>query len=180
MTDRRWQCRCGAFNRPIDPDCEACGQQRVHESPPDSAPHCPLDGAALDRDGSCPRGGGFPLTMRCPFACPFCRQPLEWSGGCLHCDGSATPSDRATWTIPGARYEFDDEHGRPRGDGQHWIRASPAPARSPLERRPRQPALRIRTLLAQLPATPEPTDPARRRALLRAQAAALLAQDPQP
>jgi hypothetical protein len=41
--------------------------------------------------------------------CPHCRQPLGWAGDCSACHGSAYEW-RASWTFPGARYDFENGH----------------------------------------------------------------------
>lgn len=84
---------------------------------------CPFDGTQLDPGtGFCLSGNGYPEGVPCPFVCPICRHRLEWSGACYGCHGSETPSDRATWSFPGARYETHDEDAKPIGDGQHRVK----------------------------------------------------------
>jgi hypothetical protein len=63
----------------------------------------------------------------CPFACPMCRKPLEWSGACYACHGTIT-GQREDWSFPGDRYELE------RG---HWVKvaAGPRPACSRVENR---------------------------------------------
>ena len=113
---------------------------------------CPHDQAPLATDGYCQRGSGYPLTVACPFACPYCRQPLEWSGACLHCHGSATPLLRDSWTYPGDRWETHDPDDRPIGDGQHWQRVATGP-RPVYRPSPEESAIlqRVLTRLAQSP-----------------------------
>ena len=83
--------------------------------------HCPYhDGVALGPDGYCPVATGYPLGVLRQDACPYCRATLEWDGGCLRCHGCGT-GERRDWTFPGERYDRFDDHGRPLGDGQHWI-----------------------------------------------------------
>jgi len=97
-------------------------RSREGDPPDEGAPKfCQIDGYKLDELGFCLEGNGYSVDVRCPFACPICRRPLEWSGGCLGCHGSATPSDRNTWMFPGDRYETYDVRGQPIGDGQHWV-----------------------------------------------------------
>lgn len=117
-----WLCACRANNGPEHDRCEGCGTLRPRVALRESEPsRCPFDGEPLAADGFCARGAGYPIDRRCALACPYCRQPLEWSGACLACHGSRTPSDRRTWTMPGDRYELDHESGGPRGDGRHWV-----------------------------------------------------------
>lgn len=113
---------------------------------------CPHDQAPLAGDGYCQRGQGYPLTVACPFACPYCRQPLEWSGACLHCHGSATPLLRDSWSYPGDRWETHDPDDRPIGDGQHWQRVATGP-RPVYRPSPEESAIlqRVLTRLAQSP-----------------------------
>jgi hypothetical protein len=86
---------------------------------------CPFDGTQLDpATGFCLSGNGYPEGMLCPFVCPFCRRRLEWSGACYGCHGSEMPSERATWSFPGARYETHDEDGKPISDGQHRVKVA--------------------------------------------------------
>jgi hypothetical protein len=107
-----WVClRCEAQNR--GRTCEACGWERVAVAAP-AVWHCPADGAPLRENGWCTSGRGYALSAKCPFACPLCRQPLHWSGGCPHCHGCTT-GDREDWTYPGDRWEVDDE-------SKHWRR----------------------------------------------------------
>ena len=130
-----WTCTCHTLNLANVSQCEHCGQLKPTNSPAKIPLRCKSDGATLAADGYCSRGSGYPLDLACPFACPYCRQPLDWSGGCLHCHGSATPLDRDTWTFPGDRYERDDEHGIPLGDGQHWryVLKGPRPVYRPTQ-----------------------------------------------
>ncbi len=79
------------------------------KSPPKG---CNICGGWLDEKGFCATGGGYPVTMLCPFVCPFCRKLLKWDGACMFCFGSHTPEDRATWTFPGDEYQVE---------GGHWI-----------------------------------------------------------
>lgn len=73
---------------------------------------CPAgDGGILNEKGYCAIGRGYFSQMSCPFACPRCRQTLDWDGGCSHCHGCTT-ADRDDWTFPGDRYEFTDAHWR--------------------------------------------------------------------
>ncbi len=71
----------------------------------------------LDDKGFCTRRGGFPLTMACPFVCPFCRQGLTWDGGCNWCHGTYNMDDRESWTFPGDQYD---------AVGGHWLRIGKA------------------------------------------------------
>ena len=93
-------------------ECKACGF-KVAE--PDrsgkSAPkRCPC-GSALMASGKCEETGNYPANLNHPpFVCPFCRSPLDWQGGCVHCYGSATSADRTTWTFPGDDYEVSGPH----------------------------------------------------------------------
>lgn len=105
---------------------------------------CPHDGAILDTSGVCHLGGGYGylayrevllddnktdvrlLARPCPFACPICREFLEWDGRCEKCHG-CTSGSRDDWTFPGDRYDLFDDEGKPLPDGtkaggQHWIK----------------------------------------------------------
>jgi len=104
------------------------------ESTSPTAPtHCPYHDppVELERRGLglwCPAGNGYPLFVRREEACPVCRRPLEWDGGCFACHGTAT-GDRADWCFPGQRYDRYDDEGLPLGDGQHWVKTDGAPNR---------------------------------------------------
>ena len=127
---RGWICACGASNKAPDNVCETCGEIRpavALEAGSKGQPECYIDGEMLQGDGFCVRGGGYPLNLVCHFACPYCRGPLGWDGGCGRCFGSLTSTDRRTWTFPGDRYELDDERGQPRGDGKHWVLVAKGP-----------------------------------------------------
>lgn len=127
---RRWKCACGADNKAPDQTCETCGEVRPSAALAAGSTaerRCPYDGEGLRSDGFCVRGGGYPLGLECQTACPYCRGLLSWSGGCGRCFGTTTSADRRTWTFPGDRYECDDEQGRPRGDGRHWILVAKGP-----------------------------------------------------
>jgi hypothetical protein len=100
-------------------------------SPP--VKRCRHDHAELDGDGFCPAGNGYPLGKRCPFVCPLCRLPLEWDGRCEHCHGCLT-GERLDWTFPGDSYDCYDDHGKPIGDGVHWVKTDgPRTACTPTE-----------------------------------------------
>lgn len=128
-----WQCGCGTDNGQRAKVCRDCGGERPRKER--AALTCPYDGSVLGVQGICPSGNGYPMGVPCPFICPRCRHPLDWSGACQGCYGSATPQDRATWTFPGARFETHDEHGQPLGDGQHWVKTDEPdrPAMTPQE-----------------------------------------------
>ncbi len=70
------------------------------------------------------------MGISCPFVCPICRGQLEWSGACFGCHGTAMPTDRASWSFPGARYETHDEGGKALGDGQHCVKIAEAGRRA--------------------------------------------------
>ncbi len=124
-----WTCECGNVN--TRKTCIGCGTKRPESSGSSPAPGrprpCWYDGTALDAQGFCSRGGGFPFGLSYPWSCPICRRTLEWDGACLSCHGSTTPADRRTWSFPGDRYERWDDQGRPIGDGQHWVKVLVAP-----------------------------------------------------
>ena len=109
---------------------------------------CSVHGVSVTTDGEapgwCTPGAGFPVAYTvpaivtwpggqdqrvllarrtdCSFACPICREPLTWDGGCDECHGSKTPSDRTTWTFPGDRYgdyEETEDGQMLAGDGHH-------------------------------------------------------------
>ena len=91
---------------------------------------CPWDGSVLKSAGGlCPKGGGYPFGMDCPFACPVCRAPLSWTGGCNACHGART-GRREDWVMPGDRYDLYDDEGRPLHDGHHWILVQRGPIRA--------------------------------------------------
>jgi len=71
---------------------------------------CPVCTGPVEDNGFCMRGGGYPLSMVCPFMCPFCFQGLSWNGGCMWCHGTHTTDDRSTWTFPGDEYRMDKGH----------------------------------------------------------------------
>ena len=130
-----WTCACGAVNAKTHRVCELCGADRKAAVDTRLAPvsrHCPHDGAALGQDGFCPRGGGYPHAMSCPFKCPPCRALLDWSGGCFTCYGTRT-GRREEWSFLGEGYYTHMPNGSPIGDGQHWVQQEPAgrPAVSP-------------------------------------------------
>ena len=126
-----WRCKCGVSNHPAVTACEGCGDGRPVRRPPEAeAPAggmptvCALDGAPLDASGWCREGGGWPLTLRCPFFCPVCRARLGWDGGCLRCFGTVTPADRETWQFPGDEYQLDEAT-------RHYVRVGgPSPVAS--------------------------------------------------
>ena len=117
-----WHCGCGTENGQRAKVCRDCGGERPRKER--AALSCPYDGAVLGIQGICPEAHGYPVGMVCPFVCPRCRHPLDWSGGCLGCYGSPTPQDRATWRFPGARHDTHDDEGVPLGDGQHWVKTA--------------------------------------------------------
>ena len=65
--------------------------------------------ARLLASGLCSATGGYPASARCPHACPICRGPLGWEGGCERCHGCTT-GQREDWTFLGDRYELDKGH----------------------------------------------------------------------
>jgi len=136
--------------------CEKCGWvSTVPATATTAAPRefCPYDGARLGRLGVCEKTGGFPLGLACPFACPLCRQSLEWDGRCEHCHGNYARVDREGWTFPGDRYELYDDKGEPIGDGRHWIKIDgPRPACSREENIANMRELRL--VLARIGMTP--------------------------
>ena len=110
------------------PKCPLCGWQTVSLATTTAAlatfapaRRCPFDGAPLEGDHFCPRGDGYPIGTVCPFACPICRQPLEWSGGCFACHGCTTGT-REDWTFPGDGYYTHEMDGKQIGDGHHWVK----------------------------------------------------------
>ncbi len=117
MQARTWICQCGNRNGRRATACSECGRASAvggttAKLTASAVPReCPADGAILEANGLCPRGRGFPATMRCPFVCPLCRQPLDWDGGCPACHG-CTSALRQDWSFPGDRYELEDGHYR--------------------------------------------------------------------
>lgn len=77
-------------------------------------------------DGFCMAGNGYPLGTACPFVCPICRQPLDWSGGCVSCHGCTT-GKREDWTFPGDGYYTHEVDGKQIGDGHHWVKGQDGP-----------------------------------------------------
>jgi hypothetical protein len=123
-----WTCTaCHVHNPAHARACEGCGEDRAaRPAPADPKPRrCVIDGAALEADGYCHAGAGYPVSFACPFACPLCRKPLTWDGGCEACHGTST-GRREDWAFPGDRYELEDGHWRK-------ILAGPRPACSPEE-----------------------------------------------
>lgn len=152
---------------PECPDCEQefdgrrcrCGYMATRPVTSDRKPRtCPFDGAQLEPDGYCHAGSGYPVTVLCPFACPHCRQPLDWSGACLACYGAAS-GRREDWSFPGMGHDLVEGHWRP------------DPAR-PVHRRACTPEentagfAAIRRILATAPPLPGP-DPSQRRGNIR-------------
>lgn len=91
----------------------------------EQADRCPFDGTRLETSGPdrgfCERGGGYPVSLNCAFACPLCGQSLGWAGGCHHCHGTRT-GQREDWTFPGDGYYTHTETGAPIGDGLHYVK----------------------------------------------------------
>ena len=109
-----WTCPCGALNGRGDRACGACGESRAGHVPLE--PEAPRSrrltcdcGASLLASGLCSATGGYPATSSCPLACPICRGPLAWDGGCERCHGCTT-GRREDWAFPGDRYELDKGH----------------------------------------------------------------------
>lgn len=106
-----WKCGCGALNESSDLQCEACGLAVPAASaalPTSTRMTCPVDRAAINR-GFCMRGQGYPMTEVCPFSCPICRKPLQWSGACYECFGTTT-GRREDWSFPGDHFELQEGH----------------------------------------------------------------------
>jgi hypothetical protein len=86
---------------------------------------CPFDGTRLDPSGPfkgfCERGGGYPVSLICAFACPLCGKGLGWSGGCHGCHGTRS-GQREDWTFPGDGYYTHSARGEPIGDGMHYVK----------------------------------------------------------
>ena len=83
------------------------------QEPPKEPPQCPIHFVELVQgDGPpgsrawCPTARRFSQFARCPFVCDFCRQALDWDGGCSHCHGCSSGA-RKDWSFPGDRYEYD-------------------------------------------------------------------------
>ena len=98
--------------------------------------HCPYHEPPVELERRqfglwCPAGQGYPLFIRREEACPMCRRPLEWDGGCFACHGTET-GQRADWVFPGQRYDHHEEDGTPIGDGQHWVKVMGPPGRPAL------------------------------------------------
>lgn len=120
-----WACRCGK-KRNARNYCAECGLEKPGPELPApvhvARPVCRACHAPLLASGLCSATGGYPVGMKCPFACPVCRGPLEWHGGCYACHGAMTKAD--PWRFPGDRYDCFDEYGQPLGGGLHWIRTA--------------------------------------------------------
>lgn len=113
-----WTCSCGAKCRARAQYCEACGAERSNAG--DASPaqtgkqrRATCDcGASLLGSGLCADAGGYPASAD-PHAvlpsCPICRGPLEWSGACYRCFGTAS-GERRDWSFPGAEYQLDKGH----------------------------------------------------------------------
>lgn len=78
-------------------------------------------------------------SLRCPLVCPFCRQQLDWSGGCGQCGGCMTGA-WADRTFPGDRYEDD-------GAG-HYAVVIPGPRRVATDQEATAAMVEIRRQLA--------------------------------
>jgi len=119
---RMWTCECKALNTSSAAVCSVCGLDRTPrkaKAARGTVSICPADNA-LVKNGVCSRTGEFPMTERCPFACPICRKPLEWSGACHRCHGT-TSGQREDWSFPGDRYELE---------GGHWVKTADGPRRA--------------------------------------------------
>jgi hypothetical protein len=125
--------------RPVRDPSEAAGVEVLAP-----AVRCPYDGEPLREDAVglyCERAGGYPYALPNPrydprgsepetlqrhlpqkrkTACPHCRQPLGWDGGCLSCYG-APSGRREEWNFPGMRFDRYNDSGKPYGDGHHWM-----------------------------------------------------------
>ena len=106
---------------PECPDCErdfdgrrcTCGYTAPRPVLADRKPRtCSVDGAVLEANGYCHAGGGYPVTMSCPYACPHCGQFLDWDGGCSACHG-APSGRREDWSFPGVGHDLVAGHWRP-------------------------------------------------------------------
>lgn len=133
MSGEEWTCGdCGNVN--TRRECAKCDARRPQETTAlvatktvgNRPAYCWFDHCQLDDQGWCLRGNGYPVGIVQPTVCPYCRQRLEWLGACFGCYGSETPTDRLTWTFPGARYETHDDNGRPIGDGCHLVKTAEA------------------------------------------------------
>jgi hypothetical protein len=82
--------------------CEGCGAER---------PALPAIPSTSMLPALRPVLAAYPAQTPCPFACPICRAPLAWDGGCDACHG-CTSGRREDWTFPGDRYELDDGYWR--------------------------------------------------------------------
>jgi len=98
MSSAEWTCGCGAVMLVNRRSCDNCGASvpkgTRRSSPTMPARPCPIDGVLLV-EGWCSVAQGYPLTERCPFVCPQCRQRLDWNGACFQCR-----------TVPGDRWEY--------------------------------------------------------------------------
>lgn len=94
-------------------ECRKCGYtldapDRSGKAPNPVVCRC---GSSLDFRGACAQTGHYPGWMDVqPFACPYCRKALAWSGACHACRGTRTPDDSETWTMPGGWYDMVGPH----------------------------------------------------------------------
>lgn len=113
MDATSWTCRnCHGSNAAEWTICEGCGGVREAVEVPLAPPpkrKCTSCGVVLLASGLCSAKGGYSSAMACPHACPICRGPLAWDGGCDRCHG-CTSGKREDWTFPGDRYELDKGH----------------------------------------------------------------------
>jgi hypothetical protein len=146
--------QCANFLRPGATECYECGWRAPALDPePAAAParvrYCAFhpdlghDAVQLTEPlGWCEAGEGYPthwtfppkprdprirVPLRCPFACPRCRHPLSWNGGCDACKGSSTPRDPHTWAFTGDYYDVDWSADAGRGYGHYRKIHGPVP-----------------------------------------------------
>ena len=109
-----WTCgECQKSNKRRSTECWHCGSERPNaerRDTPRAATTCCSQPVRFD--GRCATGAGYPPSAECPFVCQRCQAPLGWAGDCRTCHGSGTPADRASWRLPGARYELSGGHWR--------------------------------------------------------------------
>src|SRR5882724_1007382 len=106
-----WRCRSGHLNPTASKACEECGEARGGRRATKTRQKRCDCGASVLASGLCSETGCYPASMlACPLACPVCRGPLEWDGGCHRCYGALDTRRRVEWCFPGDRFEVQGLH----------------------------------------------------------------------